>query len=523
MTEEMKKRIDQVYERWTNGLCPGGQVLIREKGEIVYDRCFGYSDIENRIPITDQTVFHVASVSKQFTVMGAMLLWEDGKLDIDADVRAYIPEFIHFEEAVTVRDLMNNDTGIRDFFELADRSGVVNCDALDQDYVLRLIGKQKGLNFPPRSRHLYSNSNFILLASIVEKISGMTLSAFLDKRIFKPLGMTQTAVRDKYWTCLDHRSASYQDNGYNYYYAPLTYSIYGTTSLNTTAHDLMKWMDNYRTPKICSEKTIQVMTTAAVLDGNAPNTYACGLREDYLEGHRYIKHAGEDAGFRTFTFRLMDDDIDIVKLANCDTILSDPSTMEVARILLDLPSAPAPELPIDENFDAETAPGFYYGKDGAAAVTIVKYKDGLAVEQQWGPTPLTHIRGNLYRAGHLDVWYLLGERDARYVNAEETILLAKSNDNPVDEALGQAAAGRYFSEEAEAVYTVMWEDGHLYLEHIRRGRSLLHPTDDGRFAAEYDRTTYVRFIWAGEKVVGLTLTGARVLELPFKKVEGGII
>ena len=116
MTEEMKKRIDQVYERWTNGLCPGGQVLIREKGEIVYDRCFGYSDIENRIPITDQTVFHVASVSKQFTVMGAMLLWEDGKLDIDADVRAYIPEFIHFEEAVTVRDLMNNDTGIRDFF-----------------------------------------------------------------------------------------------------------------------------------------------------------------------------------------------------------------------------------------------------------------------------------------------------------------------------------------------------------------------------------------------------------------------
>ena len=121
MTEEMKKRIDQVYERWTRGVCPGAQVLIRVKGEIVYDRCFGYADIENQRPITDETVFHVASVSKQFTVMGAMLLREEGKLDIDADVRCYIPEYIGFEEPITVRDLMNNDTGIRDLFEIADQ------------------------------------------------------------------------------------------------------------------------------------------------------------------------------------------------------------------------------------------------------------------------------------------------------------------------------------------------------------------------------------------------------------------
>ncbi|MGN1028185.1 MAG: serine hydrolase domain-containing protein [Faecousia sp.] len=523
MTEEMKKRIDQVYERWTRGICPGAQVLIRVKGEVVYDRCFGYADIENPRPITDETVFHVASVSKQFTVMGAMLLREEGKLDIDADVRNYIPEYIGFEEPLTVRDLMNNDTGIRDILELADRSGVVNDDALDEDHALRLIARQKNLNFPPRTRHLYSNSNFILLASIVETISGMTLREFLDKRIFKPLGMTQTAVRDKYWTCIDHRSASYRDNGYNYYYAPLTYSIYGTTSLHTTAHDLLKWLDNYRTPKICSQETIDIMTKAAVLVDNAPNTYACGLREDYLEGHRYIKHAGEDAGFRTFTFRLIDDDIDIIKLANCDTILSDPSTMEVARILLGLPPSNGPEMPTEENFDEKKAPGFYYGKEGAAAYSIIEHEGGLAVMERWGPTPLMHVRDNLYRAGRLDVWYLLGERDARYINAEETILLKKAEETPVDARLGQAAAGRYFSSELETAYTITWENDRLYLEHIRRGKSLLHPTDDGRFVAEYDRATYVRFIREDDKVTGLTLTGARILELPLKKIEGGII
>ena len=167
--------------------------------------------------------------------------------------------------------------------------------------------------------------------------------------------------------------------------------------------------------------------------------------------------------------------------------------------------------------------GFYYGRDGAAAVHIIKHKGSFAVAEQWGPTPLTHVRGNLYRVGHLDAWYLLGDKDARYVNAEETVLLAQSDGLPVDETLGRNAAGRYFSEEVEAVYTVIWEDGSLYLEHIRRGRSLLHPTDDGRFVAEYNRTTYVRFIWEGQKIVGLTLTGARILELPFKKVEGGNI
>lgn len=523
MTDEMRKRIDQVYERWTRGVCPGAQVLIRVKGEIVYDRCFGYADIENPRPITDETVFHVASVSKQFTVMGAMLLREEGKLDIDADVRCYIPEYIGFEEPVTVRDLMNNDTGIRDLFELADRSGVVNDDALDEDHALRLIARQKALNFPPRTRHLYSNSNFILLAEIVEKLSGMTLREYLDKRIFKPLGMSQTAVRDKYWTCIDHRSASYQDNGYHYYYAPLTYSIYGTTSLHTTAHDLLKWMDNYRTPKICSQETIDIMTKAAVLVNNAPNTYACGLREDYLEGHRYIKHAGEDAGFRTFVFRLIDDDIDIIKLANCDTILSDPSTMEVARILLGLPPAKRSDEPTEEVFDEKQAPGFYYGKEGAAAQLIIEHDGGLAVVEKWGITPLERVRGNLYRVGRLDVWYALGEKDARYINAEETILLKKSTENPVDLHMGQAVAGRYFSSELETAYTITWEAGRLYLEHIRRGKTPLHPMDDGRFVAEYGRAMYVRFLWENEKVIGLTLTGSRVLDLPLKKIEGGII
>lgn len=523
MTEEMRLRIDRIYDRWTHGISPGGQVLIRVKGEIVYDRCFGYADIENQRLITDETVFHVASVSKQFTVMGAMLLREEGRLDIDADVRTYIPEYIGFSEPVTVRDLMNNDTGIRDMFELADWSGTINTDALDQEYVLRLIAKQKGLNFQPRSHHTYSNSNFILLAAIVEKISGMPLRVFLEQRIFRPLDMRHTTVRDHNWMCLDNRSQSYQDDGSNYYYAPITYGIYGTTSLHSTAHDLMKWLENYRNPKICSEETIQIMTKAATLTSGEPNTYACGLREDYLEGHRYIKHAGEDAGFRTFVFRLMDDDIDIVKLANCDTVMSDPSTMAVARILLGLPEGAEPVLPVQSCFDEADAPGFYYGTDWVSGFAVERQKDGMYLRGRWGSAPLTHIRGNLYRAGHLDEWYLLGKDGAHYVNAEEFTRLKKSDDHPVERSLSSQLEGTYYCPELDCIYRVEWTQGRLYLDHIRHGKKALHPMDDGRFAVEWLRPTCVRFVWKDGAVVGMTFTGGRVSELQMNKLPEGVL
>ena len=116
MNEQMRSRIDSIFHLWTQGICPGGQVLIRKGGETVYERCFGYADIENRVPITSDTVFHVASVSKQFTVMGVMLLNRDGLVDLDSDIRTYIPEYVGFPDTVTVRDLMNNDSGIWDLF-----------------------------------------------------------------------------------------------------------------------------------------------------------------------------------------------------------------------------------------------------------------------------------------------------------------------------------------------------------------------------------------------------------------------
>ena len=115
------KQIDNLFSLWQEGLCPGGQVLVRQKGEIIYDRTFGYADVEKRIPMTHDHVFHVASISKQFTAMAILLLWEDGKLSLDADIREYIPDLVAFSEPMPLWTLLHQVSGLRDMLELLDK------------------------------------------------------------------------------------------------------------------------------------------------------------------------------------------------------------------------------------------------------------------------------------------------------------------------------------------------------------------------------------------------------------------
>lgn len=288
----VKQQIDSLFSLWQEGLCPGGQVLVRRKGELIYDRCFGYADAEKRVPMTHDHVFHVASISKQFTAMTILLLWEEGKLSLEADIREYIPDLVAFAEPMPLWTLLHQVSGLRDMLELLDDSGVRNVDTITQQDIRTILAHQKGLNFPPESRHAYCNSNYMLLAEIVERVSGEGFHAFLKSRIFDPLGMDSTVVREHYWQFIPMRGVSYWDNGTEYCHCVLNYGNYGTTSLHTNARDLMKWMDNYRSPTICKPETLERMLWVPTLESGAPTNYACGLRVDTWEGHRYLKHAG---------------------------------------------------------------------------------------------------------------------------------------------------------------------------------------------------------------------------------------
>lgn len=521
MTEQMRKQIDEVFHLWSDGVCPGGQVAIRKGGEYIYDRCFGYADIENRLPVTEQSVFHVASVSKQLTVFAVLLLQEDGLLNIDDDVRTYIPELIRFDEPVKVRNLINNNSGIRDIWTLEIARGVRIDDTITQKDAVTIISNQTQLNFPPETQYMYSNSNFVLLAEIAEKISGKSLNDFLRERVFEPLGMTSTVIRDRYWQRIDNRARSFWDNGTEYFHSVLNYGSYGSTSLHTTAHDFMKWMENYKNPTVCKKETIDLMMQVPTLKGGAPTDYAGGLMIGELEGHRYFKHGGADAGFRSIIVRLPDDDIDLVILGNTQNTPTDPAAMAVLRILLGLEPAKKPEMSVKEDFDPSEAPGFYYADlPDAVTVEVVEENGKLFMTEAFDKAPLTHVRGNLYKVGRLDTWLLLGpDAPVMYVPGGK-IALCKASEDAVPSEHLLRYEGRYESSEIETAYEVSERDGKLYLYHFRDGESRLYPIAHDRFVSDAVRSAFVQFTrGSGGAVIGLTMSFGRVQNLPFSKAE----
>lgn len=521
MDQKKQQQIKDIFKLWQQGTCPGGQVLVRQGGQIVFEECFGYADLENQVPITPDTVFHAASVSKQFTVMLVLLLCKEGLIDLEADARQYVPEYMTADSPITVHQLMSNCSGLRDLFELQDLMGISNDDICTQDFVLRLSARQKGVNFPAGSRFSYCNTNFVLLSAIAEKVTGKPFPQLLRERILMPLGMEHSQVCDRYWLRIPGKACSYTDDGTIYHFNPLLYGFYGGTSLNTTARDLGRWMENYRKCKVCTPEIIQLMSTPAKLKDNAPTTYGCGLWGGVKDGLHYFMHVGEDAGFRSIVLRLPEEDVDVVILSNTDNTYTEDSAWRIVRILLDLPAPEVHALPTGAPLsDIRTAAGFYYANLPSSGIFRVEAReDGLYLKQKYGFAPLTQVENHLFRLGRQNIYLLLDPAQPRYFSPEGSVSLQKAQDAPISPEIAALYTGRYLAPELDTVYTVSYEAGMLFLSQLRRGKTPLHLVENNRFVTEYARSCFVEFLPGENKGArALTLSGTRVQQLPFEKI-----
>ena len=196
----LQGQVDEVFVDRDSPDSPGCAVSVMEDGAIVYKRGYGMANLEYGVPITPSSIFHVASVSKQFTAFALLLLAEEGKLSLDDDVREYVEEVPDFETTLTIRQLIHHTSGLRDQWSLLRLAGWrFEADVITQGDVLDITSRQTSLNFNPGDEYLYSNTGYTLLAVIVERISGQSLRDFTEERIFEPLGMDDTHFHD------DHR------------------------------------------------------------------------------------------------------------------------------------------------------------------------------------------------------------------------------------------------------------------------------------------------------------------------------
>lgn len=333
--DKSAEKVDALFVQWGKPDSPGCALAVIKDGQIVYKRAYGMANLDYGIPISSVSVFNIASVSKQFTAMSIALLAKQGKLSLDDDIRKYVPEFPQYQSPITIRNLIYQTSGIREYSHLMSAAGIRFQDAPDED-VFKMLTRQKDLNFKPGEEYLYSNSNYFLLAQIVKSASGKSLREFAEENIFKPLGMVNTGFQNDSTEVTKNRATGYssrKDGGFSVEIAA-SYHV-GDGGLSTTIDDLLLWDQNYYDNKLGGgAELIQQFLTPGTLNSGGKTDYAFGIDVETYKGLKVFGHDGVYNGFNAAMIRFPEQRFSAICLCNLTSIQSSRLTRQVADIYL---------------------------------------------------------------------------------------------------------------------------------------------------------------------------------------------
>ena len=323
---------EQIIAPWLSEEEPGVAVAVSWDDEVVFARGAGLANLEHRVPIGPDSVFQVASVSKQFTAFAVFLLVSEGRIDLDADIRTFLPELPVTEPVITVRHLLDHTGGLRERNTLANMAGWMADDIHTRAQLLELVVRQKGVNFPAGAEIEYSNTGYGLLAEIVARVSGQSFSAFMQQRVFTPLGMIRTRFPESRNALIENRALSYYPSGESFGNVVSASEATGSTGLYTSALDLLEWAANFRTRRVGDAQVLAMMEERFEAANGDASTFGRGQERRVYNGLVTWSHGGRDAGYRSFLLRVPDKAFAVAILSN----RTDFDTAEMAFALLDV-------------------------------------------------------------------------------------------------------------------------------------------------------------------------------------------
>lgn len=520
-------RIDAIFARFDHPDSPGCILGVSRAGKVVYEKGYGMADLERDVPITPASIFHVASISKQFTAMSILLLEQQGKLSIDDDVRKYIPELPDYGKRITLRHLLQHTSGIRDQWTLLRIAGWRDDDLITEDDVMWAVTRQRALNFDPGAEYLYSNSGFTLLAVIVKRVSGHSLRDFADEQIFKPLGMTHTHFHDDHTMVVPHRTSAYEPRqGGGWSVSIPVFDTYGATSLFTTAEDLLRWEQNFTTATVGSTALLARMQQEGILNDGTKTGYALGIAVGNHRGVREIGHSGADAGYRADVERYPDQQLAVTALCNASNSNPGALTRQVADLYLG--AALAPEPTQAQQAGAVTLPasrlaalaGVYRRASGD--ILRLEVRDGKLWIAEGARTELLPLSETRFAPRGVDGTAVFADavsgrelRLRRGAGREQTFV-QMTPFSPTPAQLG-AFAGRYRSSELETVVDITSTDSTLVLRERRPGSLVMRPMYTDAFRGGIGITEFSRD--ASGRVTGFVINAGRVRALRFDRIE----
>jgi len=320
---EKAKKIDDLMKYSHDAGIFNGVVLVAHNGKIIYKRALGYANFENPEKLKTSSVFSIGSISKQFTAMAIMILKEQKKLSYDDKLSDYFPEFPAYAENITIRNLLNHTSGIKNWMNydvFRARPGDFKDDITNKD-VFEFLAALDSLDFAPGEKYSYSNSGYLLLAMIVEKVSGEPFYRFMESNIFRPLGMENTLVWNDTKPEIPGKTTGYNQFGDIDDYNILTA---GAGGIYSTVEDLYKWDQALYTEKLVSRQTLgEAFTPGLLSSGESSRTlsdstwgYGFGWLLRKTDSENIVWHDGGFNGFNAIFYRELNNRDLIIFLTN---------------------------------------------------------------------------------------------------------------------------------------------------------------------------------------------------------------
>ncbi|MES1213998.1 MAG: serine hydrolase domain-containing protein [Bacteroidota bacterium] len=533
--DSISKKIDNLFTFWNKPNSPGLAIGVIRNDSLIYAKGYGMANLEYSVPISPETIFHMASVSKQFTAYSIVLLAHQGKLQLDDDIHKYLAWFPDLKEKITIRHLLNHTSGIRDQWQLLAIAGTRIDDVITQEHIVKVLSKQQALNFKPGEQYSYSNSGFTMLAEIVKSVTGQSLRQFTDSAIFKPLGMKDTHFHDDYTEIVKNRAYSYQrENLFAFSNSILSYSNAGATSLFTNIDDLSKWVMNFYKPVAGSKADIEQLVQKGKLNNGVELGYALGISSDKYKGWKQYSHSGGDAGFRTYLTVFPDLKMGFIVFSN----LGDVNVYEKAYKLVDLfikdtttkPSVA--DIAIDtskaiikDELKVKNFAGDFIADDGAQFSFVLR--DNKLYWERNG-------RSDLLYTGPKDSFYVAKSPEVKFVFSTATDksvvanqywpdnkrILIKYTTDTIGAKQRIQYAGTYYCPELDVKYEIVLKNNDLFITSNKYDDSKLKLAGPDHLFTDYWWMRHLKITRNAKKEIsGFEVNDGRIMHLQFNKIK----
>ncbi len=485
--QDLSQEIDQIFAPYNQTSAPGCSLGVIRDGKFLYRKSYGAASLELGVPLSPESVFYVGSVSKQFTAASIVLASEQGLLSLDENVRKYIPELPDYGHTITLRQMLNQTSGFRDFFDLIYFSGHDVAEFNSPNEILKLIERQKELNNVPGTEWVYSNTNYFLLGVVLQRVTGKTLAEYAAENIFCPLGMAHTRFYDDASVVVPGRVSAYDPGPHGQFLVDwsTTYAVVGGGGLLTTVDDLLRWDNNFYANRLGTGGLVKEMETPGILNDGHKIAYGMGLIPGNYRGLPIIEHNGAMFGYRADLLRFPEQKFTVICLCNVSSAEPEEKSRQVADIYLktEMQSGSIPISAVDRDLPDPAPFAGQYLDPRTHTIYSFTASDGRL--RAWG-SDLRRKSSNQFYDLFGDVFTFEGSKNSMKVSLDmngETYFEGKRfSEAHLDEAVLQGFTGKYRSQELDGAIQLSIEHDSLALKNRSNPPVTLTPIANDEFS-----------------------------------------